>query len=69
MACNNLADRSPLQAAPVWTDSHTDSEKKEPLCILLPRLIISPKLDVLAAGTSGRHMHFAREGWSRRGLS
>ena len=42
---NNMADRNPLRAAPVWIGSNPYSKTKELL------------LDVFAAVTSGRHMH------------
>ena len=33
-ACNNMADRNPLQAAAVSTGSHPEGEKREPVSLL-----------------------------------
>ena len=63
-----MVDRNPLQAAPFSIGSHPYCEKNEPLRILLPQPNYLP-LDVLAAVTFGRHVHFAPGGWGRRGLS
>ena len=55
-AGNSLADRNPLPAAPFSMSSHPYGERKELRCILLP-LPNYLRLDVFAAGTSGRHVH------------
>ena len=55
-AGNNLADRNPFPAAPFSIGSHPYGEKNESLRILLPLTNYLP-LDVLAAVTSGRHVH------------
>ena len=65
--CNNMADRNPLPAAPVWISSHPCGERKELRCILLPLPNYLP-LGVSAAGTSDRH-GTARGSLGRRVLS
>ena len=69
-ACNNVADRNPLQAAAVSIGSHPYGERKELCCILLPLPNYLP-LDVSADRTSGKDTCTACGSWGRgrRGLS